>query len=417
VFVLGAGLLAIGGIGIVMARLIKAGVSRQREYLADASAVQFTRQTTGIANALKKIGGLTEHSYLGAADPEEVSHMLFGSGARLSGLFATHPPLADRIRALDPSFEPGDYPEVDDKTRMHVERSATADSGLTSALAPGGPAALPESIVDMVGATQAKHVAYAASIRESVPGALYDAAHSDEMAYFLVIALVLERDGAVSDRQLSLIEQQLGPQRTQMIRRVHDALGPTGPEYRLPLLGIAFPALKRRPWPQLNYLTELVRDLIDIDGEVQLYEYCFYRVLVAHIDQARSPLRHRPLARANRGKVREAAVNLLRVIAQYGQADTAARARAFAKGMAVFGAWSKNFDYEPDRRHSTSDLDAALETLLALNGKGKERLLKAVTEVVISDDRLAIAEAELIRAICASLDCPLPPLLVEKQVT
>src|SRR5690606_8913692 len=103
--VVGATLAILGWIGVILARLIKAAVSRQREVLADASAVQFTRQTEGLANALKKIGGFPTRSYITAVDPEEVSHMLFARGLRRSSLFATHPPLVERIRALDPSFD------------------------------------------------------------------------------------------------------------------------------------------------------------------------------------------------------------------------------------------------------------------------------------------------------------------------
>jgi Zn-dependent protease with chaperone function len=415
VFVLGGGLLAVGGIGIVLARLIKAAVSRQREYLADASAVQFTRQTTGIASALKKIGGLGHHSYLTAADPEEVNHMLFGSGSRLSGLFATHPPLTDRIQALEPGFDPSDYPEVNDATRRAVERSAAVDSGLTSAVAPSDGPPPPESIVEMVGETRAEHVAYAAAIRESVPAALYDAAHSTEMAYFLAIVLVLARRSPALEQQFAMIEQQLGPERAQMIRRLHAALAETGQEYHLPLLGIAFPALKRRPAPQLDYLLELVGNLIDVDGEIDLYEYCYYRILSVHVERAADPSRRRPVRRVSKGPVREAAANLLRVIARYGHADDAARARAFGKGLAVFGKWGEAFEYRTSEACSTADLDDALELLVTLNGKGKELLLEAITAVVTSDGQLAFAEAGLIRAICASLDCPLPPILVEKS--
>jgi len=104
VLIVGIGLVILGGVGVFFARMIKAGVSRQREFLADASAVQFTRQSQGIASALKKIGGYSEGSKISATDPEEVSHMLFGSGSSLLGMFATHPPLVDRIQALDPAF-------------------------------------------------------------------------------------------------------------------------------------------------------------------------------------------------------------------------------------------------------------------------------------------------------------------------
>ena len=136
IMAIGLGLTLLGWIGVLFARIIKAAVSRQREYLADASAVQFTRQTSGIANALKKIGGYSGKSFFHAADPEEVSHMLFAGGlARLSSMFATHPPLTERIQALEPSFRSGDYPQVDLRQRQPVV-TAEAASGLTASAAP-----------------------------------------------------------------------------------------------------------------------------------------------------------------------------------------------------------------------------------------------------------------------------------------
>jgi Zn-dependent protease with chaperone function len=125
--IIGLGLLILGWIGVFFARLIKAAVSRQREFLADASAVQFTRQTAGIANALKKIGGYSRHSYIKSVDPEEISHMLFAGGiAHLRALFATHPPLTERIRALDPGFRESDYPKVDPRQPRTVRKLAQA---------------------------------------------------------------------------------------------------------------------------------------------------------------------------------------------------------------------------------------------------------------------------------------------------
>ena len=135
VLMIGLGLSVLGAIGVLFARGIKASVSRQREFLADASAVQFTRQTDGIANALKKIGGFTGGSLLNATDPEEVSHMLFGTGAKLSGMFATHPPLTERIQALDPNFKASDYPVVDPRKRqsaMDADSDVSAHAGVAA---------------------------------------------------------------------------------------------------------------------------------------------------------------------------------------------------------------------------------------------------------------------------------------------
>ena len=113
------GVLIVGYIGLFFGRLIKAGVSRTRETLADASAVQFTRQTQGLAGALKKIAGLPGGSKLANADTEEVSHMLFGQGLKLSSLMATHPPLLERIRALEPSFKAEALADLEARWQLH----------------------------------------------------------------------------------------------------------------------------------------------------------------------------------------------------------------------------------------------------------------------------------------------------------
>jgi len=414
VFIVGLGLAVLGSIGVFFARLIKAGVSRQREYLADASAVQFTRQTGGIASALKKIGGYKEASYLTAANPEEVSHMLFGSGAKFFGMFATHPPLTDRIRTLDPSFKESDYPVVKPKflnDTMAEDRTRAMAPGATG-MVPGEPATeLPQSLVDSAGHPDSQHVAFAQQLRQSIPESLYDAAHSAELALLLVVALIIDRDGESSERQLSLAEEQLGTDRSRVIRRLYNDLSDTNPQYRLPLLEIAFPAIKLRPEAQLEYLVKLTSRMIDVDGRVDLYEYCFYRVLRTNLGQAIDPAGRPGAPRVGRRELRQAAVDLLAVLADYGHDDDESSERAFEAGKAKFGKWADNHTYSPGEGYSLRTLDRSLDVLAAMNGKGRRVMLEAITLVAVQDDEITIAEAELIRAICASLDVPLPPIL------
>jgi len=417
VLIIGLGLTILGFIGVFFARAIKASVSRQREFLADASAVQFTRQTEGLANALKKIGGFHGGSLIRATDPEEVSHMLFGTGSKLRGMFATHPPLTERIQALDPHFKASDYPVVDPRVRQTVHgdsRAAGVHGNITTAVAGGATAPLAESITAMIGDPGSEHVEYAGKLRRSVPELLYDAAHSHELAYLLTVALILDSSGRALEQQLNLVEERLGHDRKRLVRQYYDEIVKTGAEYRLPLMQVAFPALKQRPEPQLSYLIELAGRIIDVDGEIDLYEYCFYRVLVSNLGQASDPSRRQKPQRAAREPVRNAAVDLLQVIARHGHTEKYEQQRAFAAGIAVFGKWGSKFSYAADHENSVAVLDRSLELLLALNGDGKRMLLEAITAVVMSDKSLSTAEAELIRAICASLDCPLPPILIQQ---
>jgi hypothetical protein len=419
VLIIGLGLAILGAIGMFFARVIKAGVSRQREFLADASAVQFTRQSTGIANALKKIGGYSEGSMLQAADPEEVSHMLFGAGSKLRGLFATHPPLVERIQALDPNFKESDFPRVDPR-RQRMQAGDPGEAGsafagdVTTALASGGAEVLAESIAETVGQPESEHVEYAQYLRRSIPTELYDAAHSVEFSYLLTIALILDRTGKVIDRQLSLAREQLGTERANLLRRYYDALMNTGPEFRLPLLAVAFPALKLRPRQELSYLVSLTTRMIEVDGEIDLYEFCFYRIMMSNIGQAVDPSGRRKALRSRRSDLRSSTIGLLRVLADYGHKDDEQSRAAFITGISTLGAWAQEYEYESNRKYTIAVLDHSLDVLLGLNSKGKESLLRAIAATAGHDGRLSVTEAELIRAVCATLDYPLPPILVHK---
>ncbi len=417
VMVIGLGLAVLGGVGVLVARILKAGVSRQREYLADASAVQFTRQSRGIAGALKKIGGFEHGSLLQANDPEEVSHMLFGTGSKLAGVFATHPPLVARIQALDPSFKADDFPRVDPRERRKVreERAAGFAGDVTTALASGGAAVMPDKIVETVGKPDSDHVEFAQDLRRSIPDTLYDAAHSPEFAYLLTVALVLDRSGGHLERQLGIVRESLGAERAKLIESYHAELARTGAEYRLPILVVAFPALKLRPEPHLTYLVELTRRLIEVDGEVDLYEYCFYRVLGTNLKQAIDPVSTARPTKINKRSIQQAAVNLLWIVADYGHDSDTATRNAFAAGTAEFGSWAATVDAQLAGRPLVDALDESLDTLQGLRSGGRKTLLKGISAVVTHDHKLSIAEAELIRAICAMLDCPLPPILVFKS--
>ena len=420
VLIIGLGLVVLGGVGVFFARIIKASVSRQREFLADASAVQFTRQSDGIANALKKIGGYSAGSIIQSADPEEVSHMLFGTGARYSSLFATHPPLLKRIQALDPSFQEKDYPAIDARLHRHGATPDAARSGfagdITTALASGGAAVLPESIAESVGQPESEHIEYAQHLRQSIPESLYAAAHSAEFSYFLTIALILDRTGMHVDRQLSLAREQLGADRAELLKRYYSELGETGEEYRLPLLGIAFPALKSRPSQELSYLVSLATRMIEIDGDIDLYEYCFYRILTSNLGQAVDPSGRRRATRARRGALQTAAVKLVTVLADHGHDNDERRHAAYQAGLAALGPWAEKVEFDVDRRDSVAALDRSLDVLLGLNNRGKESLVQAISATAAHDGKLSVAEAELIRAVCATLDYPLPPILVHRHI-
>ncbi len=423
VIVIGLGLAILGAVGVFFARVIKSSVSRQREYLADASAVQFTRQNRGIAGALKKIGGYSESSLIRAADPEEVSHMLFGRGSKLFGIFATHPPLTERIKALDPSFDESQYPNVDAlamRRRMEQGDEEGLASDLVSGLAAGATEtasaasatdAIADAVAESAGQPGAEHVQYAMDLRSTIPAELCDAAHSIESSYLLAVALVLDRSGDDLERQLQLVGEQLGAERAEIAGRYFERLASIDARYRLPLLSIAFPALKRRPAPQLDFLADLAVRLIEVDGRMDLYEFCFYRILSTNLSLAGQPSARLAPRRARRRDVRTSAATVLSLMSAHGHPDAAEQEAAYRAGAELLGEWAMREDIRPAGDISVAELDRSLDTLLALNGKSRRKLVSAISTVAGHDGHLSVPERELIRATCATLGCPLPPML------
>jgi Zn-dependent protease with chaperone function len=419
VLLIGLGLTIVGWIGVLLARMIKAAVSRQREFLADASAVQFTRQTDGIANALKKIGGYAEHSFIRAVDAEEISHMLFAGGLmRLSSLFATHPPLIERIRALDPSFRESDYPTERTRQRPDVESSmqdSKLAAGVTAALAvgnaAGASAAIGNSISNSIGDPQAQHVEFAQALRRSVPADLYDAAHSRELSLLLAVALAMHPQPTVAVRQARIVQDMLGRDRAALVSRFHRQLTEIGPAYRLPLLEISFPMLKLRPLVQLEFLQQLVLRLIEVDEQIELHEFCYYRILASQLGQSLAPGHRQARPQASKKSMRQAAVRLIRILAEQGNDGTDAIEHAYQAGIEEFGDWARDLKVELQPGTTVAALDADLDTLANLGASGRQRLVIAISRCIAHDGRLNLKEAELLRAVCATLNCPLPPVL------
>jgi hypothetical protein len=407
VIAIGIALAIIGAIGLFFSRLIKAGVSRQRELLADASAVQFTRDRDGLANALKKIGGYG--GSIDARNSEEVAHMLFTRGARaFRGWFATHPPLDERIRTLDPSFVAGDYPQRDDiLPRGHAADESVARLSVSPSALPASDAA----IVERVGQIAPHDTATALLV--AIPETIDHAAHSRELSLLLVLALGLSPDAAAQSAQLDLLARQLGAQRADRCRDFAAELHRLGDRYRLPILELAVPALRQRPAEQLGFVVELLERLVASNDGMRLFDFVLVRVLKSYLgaemDGSAAATAARPMRSAN-----EAARALLRCVSAYGHDDPEAALEAYRAGIGEVLSGSSqqpepNFVPLEDARR-LDRIDAALARLERLRPKLKQRLLLGIVTCIHNDRRITIDEIELARGIAASLGCPMPPL-------
>ncbi len=411
--------MVIGYVGLFFGRMIKAGVSRSRERLADASAVQFTRQAAGLAGALKKIAGVEDGSRLShRGDAEEVSHMLFGDGVGFSSLFATHPPLLERIRALEPGFRSEQLERL--RAEWHLAPPDGLQEDIALGLADGAAAPLPgarqqvrvspQQVAAQVATPASDDYRRADAIVDAVPEALRDLARDREAVMPLLLALLLADADDALDAQRKAIAERLGETAADHALRIHQQLtADLHPALRLPLAALAFPVLRLRPRPQLEVFLDAVQAAVDADGEVSLFEYCLARLLQVQVRESLDPARYARFGRRKPVNVRNEFATLLAVVARYGNADDAAARRAYLAGLQRVLPHD-HLPYAPPAG-GVQALDAVWEPLDALDPLAKQAMVEAVTDAISSDGRISVAEAELLRTICGALHCPLPPML------
>lgn len=407
---IGLGLTVIGSIGLLLSRLIKAAVSRERERLADASAVQFTRDPAGLASALKKIAGFGGR--LTAIDSEEVAHMLFENGGRaFRGWFATHPPLVERIQALDPAFDPRHLARR--APAQARDRASSIAAQTPARLAAAGTAALTENGVapclsddsPLEHAGELGSPTLGTELRAALPASIYDAAHSRESSLLLALALAFSPDGAILAVQRRLLEAQLGARRAQRCEALRDELERLDPALRIPLLELALPALRQRPKAQLEFLFELADKLVECGGERQLFDHLLLRMLAAQLGEL--PGLRRISSQPKMRSTRAACASLIAVVAAYGHDDAEAARAAYRAGSARFGTLP-----EPTAPLETlrdlALLDAALARLARLGPLDKRKVLEGVLATIRHDKHVGLEELELLRAVAAAFDTPLP---------
>ena len=431
----GLGIMAAGGLGILMGNLIKSAVSRQREYLADSSAVQFTRNPEGLAGALKKIGAMATGSRLLTPHAEEASHMFFGNGMSESwfSFAATHPPLLDRILLLEPSFA-GDFSEV----KFEERRSPTAkpdskarrtQSGipipgmgdaLGQALPPvimglaaagqvqGGSAA---AVADSIGNPTQQHIDFAAALLASLPEAVRAAAHDMHDACALVFALLLDpKDGPVQKKQLGQVDKLFGEQMAKATLKLSADVASLDPRAKLPVADLAVGSLRRMAKDQFERFNKLLESLAAADEKIDLFEFSLSKLVIRHlaphfVKQQKKPARYYSLKKLSH----ECSVLISSLACTAGSNDETIQT-AYAAGSSHLDA--TRLTQLPDVDCGLQELDQALVTLDGVSINLKRKLIEAAAATVSADGYLQIQEAELLRAISDSLGCPMPPLAI-----
>ena len=404
----GLALMVVGGIGMLFAKLIKAAVSRQREFLADASAVQFTRNPGGIGGALKKIGGL--YSKLESPKAEEASHLFFGNGLGASFIqaFATHPPLEERIKRIDPNFK-GAFVESSPST-------SDMESQLVSAFA-NAEAPVPESskpvatnrVMEQIGQLDTQHLNYAQGLVAGLPATIVQAVHEPFGAVALSYVLLLSPDDETRNRQLGILETHENLAILAEVRLLESSVRELHARTRIPLVEMALPALRQLSHNQYVTFTNTIQALSEADRQIDLFEFSLEKILYRHL----SPTFNGEIKSAVSYSTVDAVLNevnvLVSALAHLSHSDVEEIRKSYEAGMRTLGL--PQLAQLDANQCGLTQIDTAMDRIAGADDRVKQKVVSACSETVTADGEIRVEEAELLRAICATLDIPCPPLL------
>ena len=442
VFIIGIVVMIVGFLGQWCARMIQAAISRQREYLADASAVQFTRDPNTIGGALKVIGACEAGSHLEVPTASEASHMFFAEGVSNFGGASTHPPLIERIQRIDPSFK-GDFNEymrhrykrpvkskksekkTEQKDPMEMLRKlpvpglggeglgpmgemtqAMPGAAMAGAAMPMNPAA----IIAGIGLLDEQHVEHSQTLIEQLPEAIRTAIHDTFSARCVVYSLLLDEDSSIRQKQLAAIQKAEGQPTVEETERLAPLVAKLPRAQRLPCLEIIQSTLSQLSLEQYKRFGFSVIEAVRADQKIDLFEFIMQHLLLTHLDRR---FEIRPAAKTKYGnpyQIKSEVELILSILVHVGHKDEQESRKAFEQAAQTFEG---NVDWQlvPKDKCNFQVLDRALERANESSPAAKKQILHAAATAIASDGKVTVDEAELFRAFAESMECPVPPIL------
>jgi Zn-dependent protease with chaperone function len=426
-------LIVLGAVGVFFGRLIQAAVSRQREFLADASSVQFTRNPAGLSGALQKIGGYSLGSKMESEHAPDLCHMFFGNGLGepVFDPLATHPPLPERIRAIDPQWD-GKFALVEPPP-PHAPPPASRRSGssapspfpevlggilggaILNSEAPAKRTAISShSVMPNLGTPAPRHLEYAENLRKSLPPSVTTAARTTPGATALIYAMLLSPAEPLRASQLEELAQRIEPAIHAQTVALYPDVATVAAHARLPMVNLALGSLSSMFEEDYVEFAQALDWLIKSDGKIELFEFVLQKIILRHLAPQfgfgpKTRVQFYTLAPL----LPDCAV-ILSALANVSSGEAAEIQKAFDSGRASLATTAEpDVRLLPAEQCGIDDIDAALNRLAQALPVIKKALLTACVQVVGADGVILETEAELLRAIADTLDCPMPPFVPE----
>jgi Zn-dependent protease with chaperone function len=410
-------LLILGYVGVLFGRLIKSSVSRQREYLADASAVQFTRNPIGLAGALKKIGGLAAGSLIEHNKAEEISHMFFSNGLKgvWMGAFSTHPPLVERILRLDPAFD-GTFPKVIAKQVGTADKGRINDKEKPVEKTPQGTAVIslavlaadPMNVTRDIGTPVREHMDYASRLLDSLPKQLRAAANEPFGARAVIYGLLLDKKKDVRDRQMMHLKDSADQPVYEATEKIVPLMLSMAEEARLPLMDLTMPSLRSLSLQQFRRFEKNISNLVRADKRISLFEFILEYVVVRRLEKSFIMPQGSVKQIAAIQEAAEEISCILSLLVNIGHEDKNA-AQAFEDAAAILNQQDATLRYLTKEECKEFKLAETLNRLAQLSPKVKQSFVAACFQSLVHDKKITMKEAEFFRLLVYAMDIPLPP--------
>ncbi|MGF1934671.1 MAG: M48 family metallopeptidase [Nostoc sp. ChiQUE02] len=407
----GLALMAIGGIGLLCGRLIKAAVSRQREFLADASAVQFTRNPNGLTGVFQKLQQMD--SRLISPSAEAASHMFFGNALNPSfweNMFSTHPPLAERIRRVG-GLNARNLAAMPSRNQM----LSPAQESLTMGFA-GGSDATPAQVINQVGSVTPEHFAHAQALLSQLPESLRLGVREQQSAMAIAFALALDTENLqIQERQIAWLREVQPADLVEKTLELSSEISQLDSSIRLPLVDLAVPVLRQNSAKECQRLCKCVHGLVVATGSLSLWHFVLQLILWHRLQPSINPTSATTVEFTSIEQIWPDSLLVLSVIARVGhsQPDASSEDIAYAFRSGVFRLPKAGEQEKPEipLTCNFTELKKSIDRLRLASPKLKQAIVDACAHTVLLDNKVTPSEGDLLRAIAMTLDCPIPPFL------
>ena len=385
----GVVVLLIGSGGILFAKVIQAAVSREREYLADASAVQFTRNPLGLGSALKKIAGFSGARREASEAELEAQHLFFASsGGFLESLFSTHPPINERIRRIDPAFD-GIIPDVKPVAVSADDATPVSRAAPVAAAAPPLPVAASRAVPTDI------QIQDSLGFRGRISETLRNASDDPVSAMGLVLGLLLRRDPALRAAQLSKARNLAGGEVAREAEKFEPLLRALTAGSRVPLLDLSMPALRQLSAEQQDLFRQAITQ-VGYEAEDGLIVLLIQASMRRYLSTTKNPP-SRP------GDLAAAYALVLTAVVRTSGESAEAQARAYGLGAGVLRLPGLDATLLPAEQVDLQKVDEALAVIAGQSVYDRRKFVRACGAAMLHDDRAQAAEIEIVRAVADSL--------------